>query len=73
MINFHAGQNSGSFKYPVNLFLITPHEIPVIVISLFPVSAIESLEHAVPEIGLELDVGSDDSEWGTVGWGSAIF
>ena len=55
------------------MFLITPHEIPVIVIGLFPLSGVESLEYTVSEIGFELDVGSDDSEWGTVGWGSVIF
>lgn len=73
MIDFHSWEYSGFLKDPVYLLLIAPHDIPVIIIGLFPLPAVESLGYAIPEIGLELDIGPKINKLYTVGWGSVTF
>ncbi len=55
MVDLHPGEDPGLFKDPVDLFLVTPHDVPVIVVGLLPLAAIETTKDTVSEIGLELD------------------
>lgn len=74
MVNFHGRKDSGFFEDPINLFLVTPHKIPVIVIGLSPLPGVEALQHAVSEIGFKLDVGPRVViKTDTVGLGNAPF
>jgi hypothetical protein len=43
------------FENPVDLFLFAPHEVPVLTVRVLPLAAVERLEDAVAEGGLELD------------------
>lgn len=59
MVNFHSGKHAMFFKDPVDLLFFAPHDAPVIVKGLFPLSFVHSLEYAIFEGGFELDVGAE--------------
>jgi hypothetical protein len=58
VVDLHAWQDSGLLEHPVYLLLVAPHEVPVVVVCLFPLSTIEALQYTISEIGLELDIGT---------------
>ena len=58
MVDLHAWQDPGLLEHPVDLLLVAPHEVPVVVVGLFPLSTIEALQYTISEIGLELDIGT---------------
>ena len=41
---------------PVDLFLFTPHEVPILPVGLLPLAAVECLKDTVTKRGLEFDV-----------------
>jgi hypothetical protein len=47
------------FKNPLNLLLFTPHNIPIIIISLFPLSFGKTLKNAVSKRSFKLDIGAE--------------
>jgi hypothetical protein len=58
MVDLHSWKNPCLFKHPVDLLFIAPHYIPVIIIGLFPLPAIEALQYTISEISFKLDIGS---------------
>ena len=54
MVDFHPGENPRLFKHPVDLFLIAPHDVPIIVVGLFPLPPVQTLEDTISEVCLEL-------------------
>lgn len=59
VIDFHGREHSMFFKYPIDLLLLAPHDVPVVIISLFPLSLDETFEDAVFEGSFELDIGTE--------------
>jgi len=56
MVDSHGLQHTMSFEDPVDLLFITPHHIPIVVISLLPLSLRQRLMYTVLEVGFELYV-----------------
>jgi hypothetical protein len=68
MVHLGTWQQPMLLEYPIRLFLLTPHHIPVISLYLFPLSCIEALVDAIAERGFEFDVASiSGDEYGGVG------
>jgi hypothetical protein len=38
VIDFHTGEHAMFFEYPIDLLFFAPHNVPVIIVSLFPLS-----------------------------------
>lgn len=55
---------------PVDLLLLAPNQIPVVALSLAPLSVEQPAENAVAKGRLELDVGAELAAVLTSGWGS---
>lgn len=62
MVDLHVGEDAMFFEDPVYLFLFAPHEIPVVVPGLLPLSADEAVVDAVFEGGFKLEGGSSSFE-----------
>lgn len=56
MVDFHVGEHPVALEHPVDLLLLTPHHVPIIVISFPPLPSRQGFVHAVLEVGLELDI-----------------
>lgn len=73
MVDFHSRHDSSLLKYPINLLFVTPHDIPIIIVSLLPLPTVQALKDAVPEIGLELNIRSTFVIIDTAALGNAPF
>lgn len=58
VVDTHAWQNAVPLEHPIHLLLLAPHHVPVVVVSLFPLTPHETFVHAVFETGLELYAAS---------------
>lgn len=56
VVDAHVGQDTMFFEDPVDLFLLTPDDVPVVVPGLPPFPVLESFVHCVLERSLELYV-----------------
>ncbi len=59
VVDFHGGEHAMFFEDPIDLFFFTPHDVPVVIISLFPLSFDHAFEDTVFEGGFELDIGAE--------------
>lgn len=58
VVDPHMGQHAMLLEHPVDLFLLAPHDCPVVVPGLPPLPARHPLQHRILEGSLETDVGS---------------
>ena len=63
MIDFGVGLKAILLENPVDLFFLAPKYIPIIVLSLFPLSIIKSTVDAVSKSGLEFDIVARCARW----------
>jgi hypothetical protein len=59
MINLGADLEAMLFENPIDLLFLAPHDIPIIRLDLFPLSADKSFVNAVAKRCFEFDVRSD--------------
>lgn len=59
VVDFHTGEHTMFFEYPIDLLLFAPHHVPVIIICLPPLSLDEAFEDTIFESCFKLDVGAE--------------
>ena len=68
MVDFHVREHAVPLEDPVDLFLLAPHDVPIVVPCLLPLPALHGVQHAIFERGLEFDVrGASRYTYGPVG------
>lgn len=56
MVDLHMGQDSMPLKDPIDLLFFTPHNIPIILVCLLPLSIVDRLVDTIPKTSFKFDI-----------------